>query len=403
MVIVIRKKQSFTTKRCEMPGKIGNRKMKPCQTELGRFVRERRLALSMGQIALGEMTGLKNQISIIEIGKRQYLNDDQLCRLAQALQCDEEELRLRMPVKPVAKPKTERGHFIRARREELGLSIQAFAQKMGITINQAKRLENERRECLQYAMAFKLAQVLELDLSALARFMGPRQKDATSPFGQLVRARRRELCMSPTALAKKLGISRQHVDNIEYGRSNLSRSDDPIQRLAKALELDVSVLMAVRTKGKRGGRKCAREYTPTSLGILIRKKRVEQSLSQKELADRASVCALTISHIETGRTLPRYDTLRKLGQALGIDLPGCVPSDVVEPLEKLPKETTHFRVPPKQRKDIERIKELSGPHTDKEVIRRALDLYLRLLEQREGGWLILQRKDGSDTDITHSF
>ena len=386
-----------------MPGKIGNRKMQPCQTELGRFVRERRLALGMGQIALDERTGLGSRISMIEIGKRQYLNDDQLCRLAKALQCDEEELRSRMPVKPVAKPKTELGHFIHARREELGLSIQAFAKKMGIMVYQAKKLENGKHKHLIYARASRLARVLELDPSALARFMGPGQKDATSELGILMRKRRKELSMSAIELAKKLGVSRQFVDNIEYGRNNLSQSDDLLKRLAEALELDVSVLEAVRSKRKPGSGRKSLSCTSTPLGILIRQKRMEQDLTAKMLAGRAGVCTLTISHIETGRTLPRYDTLRKLGQALGIDFPGCVQSDIVETLEELPRKTIRFRVSPKQRKDIERIKELSGPHTDKEVIRRALDLSLRLLEQRESGWLLLQRKDGSDTDITHSF
>jgi transcriptional regulator with XRE-family HTH domain len=128
--------------------------------------------------------------------------------------------------------------------------------------------------------------------------------------------------LSSTALAKKLGISRQHVDNIEYGRSNLIQNNDLTERLAEALELDVSVLKAVCPKRKFGsGRKIGSEknYSPTPLGILIRAKRQGKWLSQEELAGLAGICTLTIVRIETGKILPRYDTLQKLMHALEID------------------------------------------------------------------------------------
>ena len=126
--------------------------MTPSKTEFGSFIRARRIELNIRQILLAQEIGLSQYlISMIEIGKRKYLNNDQLEQLAKALQCDIEELRKRMPTRRLTQPITELGKLIRSRREELGLSLQEFAKKMEIDPQKAKRMEVRRSTTIRYA------------------------------------------------------------------------------------------------------------------------------------------------------------------------------------------------------------------------------------------------------------
>ena len=55
------------------------------------------------------------------------------------------------------------------------------------------------------------------------------------------------------------------------------------------------------------------------LGENIRRYRQEAGLSLRELADMVDVTYSTLSHYENGHTVPRYDTLKRLARALGVD------------------------------------------------------------------------------------
>lgn len=217
--------------------------MTPTTSEFGGFIRDRRLELNLGQVLLAKKTGLtQNLVSMIEIGERKYLNDRQLERFAKALQRDVEELRKRMPVKRVAQPTTELGKLIRLRREELGMNIGVFAQKLKMTPKRAKRLEIRKNPSIRYDFVKPLAAVLDLDLSVLGKFAGTTRKETKSKLGQLVRTRRKELAMRIEDLAQKLGVSRQFVNQIEFGHCRLSNNGQMIAKLAQVLNLDVNKL-----------------------------------------------------------------------------------------------------------------------------------------------------------------
>jgi transcriptional regulator with XRE-family HTH domain len=51
----------------------------------------------------------------------------------------------------------------------------------------------------------------------------------------------------------------------------------------------------------------------------LRSRRIEQFLSQSELARRAGVHAVTITRLEAGTTVPSMRTVRALAVALGIE------------------------------------------------------------------------------------
>jgi transcriptional regulator with XRE-family HTH domain len=56
------------------------------------------------------------------------------------------------------------------------------------------------------------------------------------------------------------------------------------------------------------------------LGAALRELRLQQGLSQEELAHRASLHPTWISHLESGRENPAWGTVRRLAVALEIPL-----------------------------------------------------------------------------------
>ena len=290
--------------------------MTPSKTKLGKFIRVRRLELNLRQVPLSKLIGVGgNNIGMIETGKRKYLNDSQLVRLAKALQCDVEELRKRMPVKHIAQPNTELGKLIRSRREELGLTLKGFAKKMRMTPQQAKRLEVKKSpQITYYSLVTKLAKVLNLEPSALIRFVRGARKSTASELGLLIRNRRKELVMSISQLAGKLDVSRQYVNRVEFGQCSLSENDDMIERLAKVLKLDVNNLQAVRPIRKRMD-------TVNPLGEFLAAKRLELRLTQREIAERVDIHCNAVSRIERGWFHPNPNLLDKLAKVLDCQVP----------------------------------------------------------------------------------
>lgn len=298
--------------------------MKPSRTELGKFIRSRRLELNLRQVLLADRAGLaRNVVSMFEIGTREYLKDHQLVSLAEGLQCDPNELRKLMPTK--AQPTTELGKLIRYRREELNLSLPVFAGKLGVTLQQAKNLEARKSPTIHYGLIKPLADVLNLDLSTLARFAGTTFKQSKSEFGQIIRTHRKELGMSIRTLAKELGVSFQFVNQIELGQCPLSESDERIVQLANILGLDVEELLAVRSSrmSRRGDKKRKGYYKhrETALGDFMTRRRLELNLNQTQVADKASVHRDVIGRIERGSCRPDDLMLGKISQALGCEIP----------------------------------------------------------------------------------
>ncbi len=54
------------------------------------------------------------------------------------------------------------------------------------------------------------------------------------------------------------------------------------------------------------------------LGIRIKQQRLENRLKQKELAELVGISNTYLSDIETGRTNPSIETLKKIAQILNI-------------------------------------------------------------------------------------
>ena len=55
------------------------------------------------------------------------------------------------------------------------------------------------------------------------------------------------------------------------------------------------------------------------IGDKLKDLRVEQALTQRELAEKAGIGVSTLNRIELNETEPHMSTLRKLAQALGVE------------------------------------------------------------------------------------
>ena len=292
--------------------------MNPSKTELGSFIRARRLEAGLGQIQFAQLLKIgQAQLSNIERGNQKYLNDEQVKNFAKAIRCSSKELKKRIPVKKAAQ-KTELGILVRSRRQELGMTIEDLAEKVKITPDYLLVLERKRiLRKIHYKTAQRLATALVLDPVLFADFIGKPKKTSNSALGQLLRSRRREFAMAQREVGKRIGITKQYLSMIELGKIPLSSSDNLIQQLADILELDIHDLHAVRPKRRlkelsapRGG-----------LGKFISDRRLALRLTQAQLAQRAGINSATVSQIERGRQYPFRTMREKLSTALECELP----------------------------------------------------------------------------------
>lgn len=288
--------------------------MTQSETGLGSFIRTRRLELALSQIQLADLADTdipQNLISALEIGKQKYLNEQQLKGLAKALQCDAEKLLGCMPVKHTAQPKTGLTKFIRSRREELGLSLLAFAERMGMTLQKARALEVKRSPTISFVLARRLESALDLNPLTLAKFETVVCKQTESKLGQLIRNRRRERGMSLEALAEKLDVSHQFLSQIELGLCSLSENGDLVARLAQILKLDMKELEIARPK-----RRLKKIETTDPLGKFLATRRLELHLTQTEVGRRARVWPSVVSRVERGQLRPDLCLLDQLAKVL---------------------------------------------------------------------------------------
>ena len=291
--------------------------MCPCTTELGQFIRDRRLALGLRQVQLADLVGVQfSVISGLEIGTRRFLNEAQVLRFASALQCDPEEIRKRMPEKG-KQPTTELGKLVQARRIELGLTRAQLARKM--KRHHTTIYELELGDGVPpYKLLPSLATALQLPHATFAKFLMKPSDGSMLKLGELIRTRRKELGLSQGDLARELGVSLQAVHAIEKGVVGLGKSPQTIAKLEQILKLEEGTLAALVEKRTRTVKR-----KKDTLGAFITEHRKTLGLSQRQLAKRANIAQSTLCYYERGDSekKPRRRLILKLEKALGCEIP----------------------------------------------------------------------------------
>lgn len=331
--------------------------MTPSKTELGKFLRARRLELGLSQVQVAKLTGMcHSNYSQLEVGKHQPVfnaNPKRFENLAEALNVEPQDL---IVLVTRAEPKTERGKFIRNRREELGLSLGDLAERMGRSLNSVRSLELSKSQGLSYGLLIPLSKALELEPSVLSAFVGGLEKTTNGSLGKLIRERRKESGYSISQLAEKLGVTRQYLSCVELGQVHLSQNDARIRQIAEVLELDAAELLALRVSRK------VKERAPGTLGGFLTARRIELSFSQKEAAGLAGISAGSFSNFELGRSCPSSKMLRRLEKALECQI---------------------LRV----------SKKLSDFESDPELVRKTAGLLRKLMETRKDDYVVFLTED----------
>ena len=78
---------------------------------------------------------------------------------------------------------------------------------------------------------------------------------------------------------------------------------------------------------------------PLNIQKMIRDSRHDRNLSQVELGEQVALSQKHVSLIEKGKITPRYDTMRKLLNALGMDLV-IIPTKMRGKVKRLVKEAS---------------------------------------------------------------
>lgn len=296
--------------------------MTPSKTKLGKFLRACRIKLGLRQARVAELLGmLQGKYSTLEIGKRRYLAPKEVEDLSRVLQCEKLQLEALAPKMRKVEPKTEFGKFVRSRREQLGLTWDELSKRLQMSRAQVCGLEVGRQQGVRYRTLKLLAKALDLEISALSKFISAREKVTNSILGQLVRSRRKELKLSQKELANNLRVTPQFVSQIESGQVPLSlgsvNGDSTLERLAKTLKLDIAKLQAVRPRRRLKQKKAA----PTTLGGFLTARRLELGITQGEVAKRAETSPSEICGVEVGRIRPNAKLLDGFAKALECEIP----------------------------------------------------------------------------------
>lgn len=126
-------------------------------------------------------------------------------------------------------------------------------------------------------------------------------------FGRILKEKRREKGFSVNTLAEKVNISPQQLKKFE----NYGKPPDVETILRLCALLGISIPLSRKPS--------------TTLGQVIRKKRIEKGLSLQDLSKRAGFTKQHLFNLENYTQKPTYATLSKVAQALDIPLKELIP------------------------------------------------------------------------------
>lgn len=223
-------------------------------------------------------------------------------------------------------------------------------------------------------------------------------------LGIFIRARRQELRLSTEALAEKLGVSKQFVNQIELGKVRLVMNVESITKLESILELDEGVLKSLRPRRRLRNP----EKNSDTLGGFIATKRSERNITQNDLGKSLGLKGTTICAFENGRRRVSSSLIKRIQELLNCEIPAdLIPKQrqkrsslkvsVGEQVSQSP--IISFCLTKQDLEDIDLIKNQSSIRANMEVFRKALRILRILLEKEKDGYKVCLRNGNSITEL----
>ncbi|MGC9983433.1 MAG: helix-turn-helix domain-containing protein [Polyangia bacterium] len=222
-------------------------------------------------------------------------------------------------------PKNLDGDLIRTVRESCSLSQAELAQQLGVVPGTVSAWETGRahpRGAVKRKVRNWLGRVEHGDAN-------DRDDDKTAAhvsnssaneagFAESIRRGRIKNAWSQKELAEKLGVTQGTISNWENGKGSPDRSQkNRLQEVLGLREADRVTTGAEKVAQERG-----EEAGPAAFGTWLNRMRLERGLSVAELASKAGISRPAVYNIESGHIEnPRPETVRRLEQALGKELP----------------------------------------------------------------------------------
>ncbi|GAW91714.1 helix-turn-helix domain-containing protein [Calderihabitans maritimus] len=191
------------------------------------------------------------------------------------------------------------GAKIRELRKEQGLTLNELAARIGISPSFLSAVERGQKKP-SIPMVKKISEGLKVSAYYLL------SENSLQDVGEKLRFVREGRGLSLEELAKMSGVGQETIRAIEAGEKEAELED--LERLADALTVTVRYFLD-------------RPATSKSIGARIKSIREERGKTVAGLAEEIGVSPGLITQIEKDQTLPSFDTLEKIADAL--DMPVC--------------------------------------------------------------------------------
>ncbi len=230
----------------------------------------------------------------------------------------------------IIEPRTKLGGFIRERRLILGLTQKQLANKVRLSLPCIAKYEygRIRGSAMSSILVRRFTKALQCPSENISELLPQKVKvwrlsvePPPTELGILVFSRRQELRLTQDELGQRMGTQSNSTYNfIETGKSK-TISLDMGERLAKALEMDFSLLEPFTKEKLLAYSAYRKRQSESALGRFIRSKRIELNMSQEKLAIKLGVTRAYISEMEIGKAnLSQSSRLSEIAEILGVDI-----------------------------------------------------------------------------------
>ena len=285
----------------------------PQETTLfGKALRELREQRGLTRARLAKRCRLDPALlRIYEVG-RAHPSPERLNILAAALRVPRRELRALVAERGAEKRVSPFGKLIRKARIACGMTQRELAQETGLRAGALATYETSSQcpaKRLVPQIVERLAKALELDPALLEKRLSQPQHHVPTRFGHRLRQLRIDRGLSQNELASRIGRGGGVIYSYERGRTYPKPGALP--DLAAALEVEeeelarLLPLLSIRPR-------------PTPFGNELRRRRTERGLTQRELAGRVGISAVSIVGYEDGSVHPKHHVVAALAKALGV-------------------------------------------------------------------------------------